>query len=341
MKRRHFLSTSAIAGAATAASTLPAPAIAQSTFTWRMAVLYPRGISFGVAYEAFAERVAEMSDGRLTIENVYDGEGVGATEIFGATRSGLVEMGSPYMALHAGELPAGLVELGLPGGPTRYDELYALRTVGGWGEILTEAYAEQGLHWLGPIFQPGVYAITKQEIGSLADFEGLQMRSPGAYGEFVAQFGVNPVTMAFSEMYTSLATGVIDGAASSNIIDYRDAQVVEQAPWLYPEPVSGSQAASVIINANAWASLPADLQAVLSVAQIEHCWGHAQMSIAGVGEALNQMREQGLQMSPAPSAEDRAAWAAAAETVQDSYAEGDAYSRRLVEAQRAFMARIG
>jgi TRAP-type mannitol/chloroaromatic compound transport system substrate-binding protein len=100
LKRRDLL-VAAAAAAGTVA--LASPAVAQSVIRFRMANLYPRGVSFGIAYEAFATRVAEMSGGRLIVENIYDGEGVGATEVYSAVKSGLVEMGSPYMALHAGE----------------------------------------------------------------------------------------------------------------------------------------------------------------------------------------------------------------------------------------------
>ena len=117
MDRRTFFKSAAVGSLATTA--LAAPAISQQKLRWRMANLYPRGISFGTAYEAFSKRVEAASGGRLVIDNVYDGEGVAATEVFSAVKNGLVEMGAPNMSLHAGELPAGVVELGLPGGPDR------------------------------------------------------------------------------------------------------------------------------------------------------------------------------------------------------------------------------
>lgn len=47
MKRRQFFAATAAAAAGTVA--VVAPAVAQSTFRWRMANLYPRGVSFGIA----------------------------------------------------------------------------------------------------------------------------------------------------------------------------------------------------------------------------------------------------------------------------------------------------
>ena len=118
MERRQFLSA---VGAA-------------AEFTWRMANLYPRGTSYGTVYQGFADLVKRTTNGRLEINPLFDGEGVGATEVLQATMSGLVEAGCPYMALHAGELPAGIVELGLPGGPDNLAGLLALFFRGGWLE---------------------------------------------------------------------------------------------------------------------------------------------------------------------------------------------------------------
>lgn len=85
---------------------VPATSFAKDhVFKWRMANLYPRGSAFEAVYSGYCETIEKMSAGRLIIEDIYDGEGVPAPEVFGAVKSGLIEMGAPYMALHAGELP--------------------------------------------------------------------------------------------------------------------------------------------------------------------------------------------------------------------------------------------
>src|SRR5262245_11266141 len=111
MERRQFLSAVG-AGALAAGAIAAAKPASAADFTWRMANLYPRGTSYGAVYQAFADLVKRATGGRLEINPLFDGEGVGATEVLQATMSGLVEAGCPYMALHAGELPAGIVELG-------------------------------------------------------------------------------------------------------------------------------------------------------------------------------------------------------------------------------------
>ena len=343
MKRRSFITAAGAAGvAATAASVLPSgKASGAENLKWRMANLYPRGISFGPAYQGFADNVKRMSDGRLDIQVVYDGEGVGATEVLGATKSGLVEMGAPYMALHAGELPAGVVELTVPGAPTQLDHLLALFYKAGWIEVLRKAYAEQGLYYVAPVFQPGVFLITKDPINSLDELEGKVLRSPGAYGKFMRNLGAEPVVMAFSEMYPSMATGVIDGAASSNLIDYRDIKLVEIAKYMYPLAVTGAQCSSLLVNMEVWNKLPDDLKAVIDTAGVVHGLDHANHSTMWVREAVNEMEAGGLKWAPAPSDADRAKWMAAGDTLADEYAAADKWSAELIKIQHDFSKRMG
>ena len=337
-KRRNILAGAL--GLPVAMSALAAPALARDKTRWRMSNMYPRGVSFGVAYEAFARRIEQATDGRLVIEMVYDGEGIGAAEIFSGVKSGLIEMGSPYMALHTGEMPSGVVQLGLPGGPERFDQLYTLLEHGGWKEILVEAYASHGLAYIGSIMQPGVYVITKKPIQSLVDLNGLKLRAPGVYGAYLRAFGVAPVTMAFTEGYTSLATGVIDGAASSNLIDYRDGKWYEQAQNIYSSPLSGAQVSPIIVHKAAYDGLPADIQLILRQVQVSHCFDHVAISMLDVAAARAEMESGGAVFSAPPSPQDRLAMQTATEAIWEQYAGADDFSSRLIEAQRRFQAKI-
>jgi TRAP-type mannitol/chloroaromatic compound transport system substrate-binding protein len=343
MDRRSLLKTAALAGVAgTAALTLPSGRASAQTMKWKVANLYPRGSIFEADYEGFNQRVKVMSGGRLEITSHYDGEGVTATEVYAAAKSGLFEIGAPYMALHAGELPEGVIELGLPGGPLRYIDLLALFYAGGWMEELRKTYAEQGLFYLAPYFQmTGVYLITKEPINSLDDLKGKVLRAPGSYGKFMRSMGVEPVVMAFAEMYPAMATGVIDGAASSNLIDYRDIQLVEIAKYVYPVPVTGSQVANFIVNMDAWNKLSDDLKTILEVAAVWH--GQAQAITSTINEklAVAEMVAKGLKWNPPPSEADAARWKAAGDSLWGEYEAQGPHSKELIRLLRESMKKMG
>lgn len=298
---------------------------------WRFANLYGRGTAYGELYENLGKNIEQMSAGKIKVQVLYSGEGVGTSGILGAVKSGLVTVGAPFQSMHAGELPAGVVEIGLPGGTDDVGQLSTLFHEKGWDKVLKEAYGAQGLVWLDPYIQPPVYIITKKPINSVADFKGLKIRAPGAYGKFLRNLGASPVSLAWSEIYTSLSTGVIDGSIGSNMIDHRDGNHVEVAKYMYRLPLAGAQVLPIVVNRSAWNKLTPELQAIVSAATTIHAREQMTKSKLWESEAVAQMEAKGLQWSPEPSEADKAAWKAAAASLWDEYAQGDKYSAQLIE----------
>ncbi|BBB26687.1 TRAP transporter substrate-binding protein [Amphritea japonica] len=327
------LSTSALAvtlGLATLAADVSA-----AEHNWRFSNLYGRGTAFGEVYESLAKNIEAASEGRIKVQVLYSGEGVGTSGLLGAVKSGLVTMGAPFQSMHAGELPAGVVEIGLPGGTDDPAELQALFHDQGWDKVLTKAYGSQGLVWLEPYIQPPVYILTKKEIKSAADFKGLKIRAPGAYGKFLRNLEASPVSLSWSEIYTSLATGVIDGSIGSNMIDHRDGNHVEVAKYMYKLPLAGAQVLPIVVNRSAWKKLPEDLQAVVRKATEQHASDQLRLSKKWETEAVAEMEAKGLKWSPEPSDADRKAWADAGAGLWDEYAAADKYSKELIDILRA------
>ncbi|ADZ89336.1 TRAP transporter substrate-binding protein [Marinomonas mediterranea] len=332
-KLKKHLVTSSLA-VALGFSAVASTAAQAADHNWRFANLYGRGTAFGAVYENLAKNIETMSDGRIKVQVLYSGEGVGTSGILGATKTGLVTMGAPFQSMHAGELPAGVVEIGLPGGTDDVAELSTLFHEKGWGKVLTEAYGSQGLVWLDPYIQPPVYIITKKPITSIEDFKGLKIRAPGAYGKFLRNLGASPVSLAWSEIYTSLSTGVIDGSIGSNMIDHRDGNHVEVAKYMYKLPLAGAQVLPIIVNRNAWNKLTPDLKAIVKAATTIHAQEQMTKSKLWESQAVAEMEAKGLQWSPEPSASDREAWAAAGAGLWDEYAAEDKYSKQLIDILR-------
>lgn len=342
MKRRIPVICLGLALAFLIAGILPVTGLAaEKIFKCRMATLYPRGMAFEAVYQAWCDNIAAMSDGRLLIEDIYDGEGVAATEILSAVSSGLIEMGNPYMALHAGELPAGLVELGLPGGP---DDLLSLLTLfydTKFSEVLEKAYNEQNIHNMGEFFQPSCWMLTKEPIKSLDQLKKMKIRAPGAYGKMLRKLGAVPVTMSLSEVYTSLATGVVEGTAGSNMIDFRDVKLYEVAKYAYPLKLAGSQVAPFIVNMDFWKKLPDDIKAICHIATRWTGVDMANKCLLWDSDALQEMMDHGLRWGPKPSEADEAKWKAAGRAIWPEYAAKDKYSKEMLEIQATFMDKYG
>ena len=305
--------------------------LAAAEHNWRFSNLYSRGTAFGELYEGLGKDIERLSDGKIKVQTLYSGEGVGTSGLLGAVKSGLITMGAPFQSMHAGELPAGVVEIGLPGGTEDASELYALFHKKGWGGVLEKAYGSQGMVWLEPYIQPPVYIITKEPINSVEDFKGMKIRAPGAYGKFLRNLGASPVSLAWSEIYTSLATGVIDGSIGSNLIDHRDGNHVEVAKYMYPLPLAGAQVLPIVVNRSAWRKLPDELKVAVRKATEIHAQTQLEKSRQWESEALEDMISLGLKWSPAASDQDKQAWEQAGSGLWDEYAAKDKYSKQLID----------
>ena len=264
MKRRSFLKNAA---AGVAASTVAAPAIAQSqpAIQWRLAASWPKSLDtlFGGA-DLIARRVSEVTDGKFQIRTFAAGEIVPATQVLDAIQAGTVELGHTAAYYYFGKDPAFSMATSIPFGGTARQN-FAWWMYGGGLELWKEAYAPFGV-----LPMPGGNSGTqmggwfRKEIKSLDDLKGLKMRIPGLGGEALQRAGGTPVTLAGGEIFTALETGAID--ATEWIGPYNDLAfgLYKAAKFYYypgwHEPGSSLEA---IINQQAFDSLPADLQEIV------------------------------------------------------------------------------
>jgi TRAP-type mannitol/chloroaromatic compound transport system substrate-binding protein len=277
VERRKFIADSAVAlGAAAAAVACTSQKSSQSSagsrqkFNWRLVMAIPKTLPiWGTGVESFAEKVKVMSDGDLSVQVYGAGELVPALGTFDAVQAGQVEMGHAAAYYWQGKIPAASFFTAVPfglnvagmnswlkaGGQDLWDELYA-------------PYGIMGLPAGNTGLQMGGWY--NREIKSAADFKGLKMRIPGLGSKVIARLGAEPVLVAGGEIYTNLATGVID--ATEWVGPYHDyvlglhkvAKYYYYPGWHEPAPVL-----ELMINKAAWEKLPKDLQQIVRSAASE------------------------------------------------------------------------
>jgi TRAP-type mannitol/chloroaromatic compound transport system substrate-binding protein len=273
MKRRQFVGGLA-AAASVAACTGEGPecdsGAAQSSemFEWSCVTSWPpKYPGLGIAVNNLAERVEAASDGRLKIKVYGGGELVPPFEAFDAVSRGTVEMGHDASYYHKGKVAAAQFFTAIPFGMNAA-ELNGWFYYGGGIELWRELYAPFNIVPF-PCGNTGVQmgGWFNREINTAKDLEGLKMRIPGLGGEVIRRAGATPVTLPGSEIFTSLQTGAID--ATEWVGPYNDVAFgLHKAAkyYYYPgwqEPGAGLE---LMINSEAWASLPAELQALVELA---------------------------------------------------------------------------
>ena len=251
-------------GAAVGAGTPLAPAMVE----WKLVTTWPKNLpALGTAPERLAESLAAMSAGRFQIHVYAAGELVPAFEVFDAVSRGHAQMGHGAAYYWRGKVPMAAFFTTVPFGMTA-QEMNGWLAYGGGMELWRELYAPFNL----VPFRAGNSGVQmagwfNQQINSLADVQGLKMRIPGLGGEVFGRAGGAPVTLPGSEIYTALQTGVVD--AAEWVSAYNDLAFGLQdiaSYYYYPGWHEPGATLEAIVNAEAWAALPAEFQAMLETA---------------------------------------------------------------------------
>ena len=184
--RRRFLKSAGAAGAGTAAATLAAPAIAQSSpeIKWRLTASWPKSLDalYGAA-EHFAKVVAEATDNKFQIQSFAAGEIVPGLQASDAVSSGTVELAhtAPYYLW--GKDPTFALCCAVPFGLNARMQNAWWRE--GGGEALVNAfYAKHNIYGLlagNTTAQMGGWF--RKEINTPDDLKGLKMRIAGFAGQ--------------------------------------------------------------------------------------------------------------------------------------------------------------
>ena len=349
MKRRDILAAAGVGLAATALAgckqeTAPAAsgeATQQQRFSWKMVTSWPKNFpGVGVGAERFAQLVNEMSNGRLNIKVYAAGELVPALEVFDSVSRGTAEMGHGAPYYWKGKVPAAQFFCALPFGPNA-QEMNAWLHRGGGMQLWEEVYKPFGILPLA-CGATGVQTAGwfNKEINSVEDFKGLKMRTPGLGGEVLTRMGGTVVNLPAGEIFTALQTGAID--ATEWIGPYNDLALgLHKASKYYYTP--GWQEPNVTfeldINLKAWETLPADLQAIVRAAARDVNGDMLDDYNAKNMEALEQLREQGVEIRRLPDEVLARLKEVAAQAVEDS-AAADPVAGKVWAQQKAYLRRL-
>jgi len=165
-------------------------------------------------------------------------------------------------------------------------------------KTLAPAAEAKGLKVIA-VWENGYRHITnsKRPINTPADLQGIKLRVPeGKWRVKMFQtYGANPSPMKFSEVFTALQTGVMDGQENPFTQIY-SAKFQEVQKFL---SLTGHvyTPAYVTVGAKKWASLPADVRDTLEAVAKEtqsYVYGEAEK---GDSELLGKLRAAGMQVN--------------------------------------------
>ena len=252
--RRTFL-----AGAAASPAALAAPALAQSTITWRMQTYAGAALAAEVVVP-MVETFNAIAGDRMQIELFFADQLVPTGELFQAMQRGTIDavqsdddsMASPTeVTVFGGYFPFG----------SRYSlDVPVLFDRYGLKEIWEEEYSKVGVQHISAGAWDPCHFATKDPIRSLADLEGKRIFTFPTAGRFLSQFGVVPVNLPWEDIEVAVQTGELDGIAWSGITEDYTVGWADVTNYFLTNNISGAWIGHFFANQERWNEVPADLQ---------------------------------------------------------------------------------
>jgi len=283
---RQFKWKQMLAGVA-ATACFAVPAMAQD-YTLRFNHVLGPSEPFHEGFLAWADRVEERTDGRLSIE-VFHSAQLGVEEdIIEQIRQG-ANIGQNTDSARLGTYVPGIAVVNGPYLVANAEEAFSLSdspTMQGW---LEELASDHGIRvvcfdWV----QGERNFFTNTPIRTPADLEGLRIRTPPApiWQESIRALGAEPVAMAFGDVYSGLQNRAIDGAelVYSNITARNMNEVLDYANETAHILLVNFQ----IVSEQWYQGLPSDIQDVL----VEECRAAGQETSARIADVQEQAKQQ-------------------------------------------------
>jgi len=268
VSRRTFLEVAGAAGiGAAAASSLPAPALAQSApvIRWRLTSSFPKSLdTIHGAAEVFARAVAEMTDNRFLIQVFAAGEIVGGLQAADEVTRGTIEACHTASYYYWGKDPTFALATNVPFAlNTRMQNAWMYE--GGGIELMNDFYKTYNIYGLpGGNSGAQMGGWFRKEINTPADWKGLKIRIGGFGGAVMARLGAVPQQIAGGEIYQALEKGTIDAAEWVGPYDDEKLGFYRVAKnYYYPGWWEGQAMLHFFFNLDKWNELPKTYQAIV------------------------------------------------------------------------------
>lgn len=267
INKRDFLRKSILTGAgAVGATTLAAPYVkAQAPIKWRLQTYAGPALADHVCKPG-VEAFNKAAHGEMEIEMYTADQLVPQGELFRAVQSGTLDA-----AQSDDDSAAAPVDVKVFGAYFPLASRYSLDVPALWHwhglkEIWEEAYAEiPGVTWLSSgAWDPCNFGTTKP-INSLADLKGLRVYTFPTGGQFLARFGVVPVTLPYEDVEVALQTGELDGVCWCGITEMHTVGWANVLKYFLTNPLSGAWAGSYFVNTEKWDALPDHLKQLFNM----------------------------------------------------------------------------
>jgi C4-dicarboxylate-binding protein DctP len=259
-RRRLIVAASCVLAA------IHAPAFAaEPTISIKLSHVAAKDTPKGMGAERFKQLAEERTKGRVKVDVFPNSMLYKDKEELEALQMGAVQMLAPSISKFG---PMGVKEFEVLDLPFVTPDIQAFRAIanGPVGQSMLSKLEVRGIKGLA-FWDAGFRVITaNRPLHTPSDFKGLKIRinSSKIIEAQIRALGGIPQTLAFSEVYQALQTGVVDGSETvlSNVWTQKFYEVQKHVTLLHHT----HQAYALVANKKFWDGLPPDIRTILEAA---------------------------------------------------------------------------
>lgn len=278
------------ASTTTPTKTFTAAATAAPTvYTLRFSTYLPGEAHYQGAVVAKAlNELQKAAGGRLKISSFWAGSMIQQGKEYEAVNSGVVDMVQAYYGPYSKLAPNSQVFL-LPFVSENLDALIQPTKSGEVSSLLAPEWEKENVKLLSLYpADPYSFITSKRLIKRPEDLKGLKMRAGGAVDAYWMELcGATCVVIPTPDQYMAMKLKTIDGTSTpwGTIMSWKLFEVNSYYTW----GMVNTSSNGFLINKNAWAKLPSDLQKLLyEYTQIYMCDNFCRAAIDEIKVVLNQ-----------------------------------------------------
>jgi len=303
--------------------TLTAAAHAQTVL--RLGHVGEVGSHFDVAGNEFAKRVKEKSGGKIEVQVFPSSQLGNDKDMLQKMKLGQIDFFLPSSIMSSVTPEFGVFDMPY----IIKDREHAARVMAKMGDSVFRPAAEaKGVKILG-FWENGFRQITNnvRPIVKPEDLKGVKLRTPrGEWRVKMFQsYGANPSPMAFSEVFTALKTGVMDGQENP-LINVWSAKFYEVQKYL---SMTGHVyiPAYLVTSPKTFAKWPADVQKIISETAVEMEPFARQAGKNFDDDLLGKLKEKGMAVNEA----DKEAFVAASKGIYEEFGTSVEGGKALID----------
>lgn len=320
-----------LGGTALAAPMLMRSAWAQETFVCKIAHSEAIGSPFTNAFDSWAKVLNEKSEGRIDAQHFPASQLGGLAQLLEMSRIGTIQVTAAGPDSEEAIAPEIAATAGAPGFIYKNEAHVDAVLQGDIGQEISQIAREKtGVEFIAYGEVGFRHLLTKEPVTDLASLQGVKLRVPEVriWVDFWKALGANPTPLPYSEQYSALSTGVIDGLDSDyfSILGFKwheqAKNILPTYHWFLPKAIR--------MNAAWLDKLPADLQELCRTTAKEAFEEQRTLNRAGADQALEDLKAVGCIVHPFP-AEEKARWEEKSAGLYESFGATSPETAAMIE----------